>query len=550
MKRNKHDIIFFIVLAILFILYIFRAQYGFVSVDESLYLALPYRFLTNDAMLSEEWNLSQLSAILLLPLVKGYLAIFKNTDMMYLAFRYIYIIWNLAVTIISFIMLKNSKYHKFSYVIPLKYFCFIPYRIMALNYNSMLLSFFYLIAIYLIKDDKKIIDYVVMGILYACGVLCNPYIIVIYLVFILVVLFKLKQNDKLFNIKNAGYMTLGSFLVFVLFIYMILRNNSLNDIIINVEMMLNDPTHGYALSDILAMIGEYIKSYKIVYAGWFVLFILTFIKKYRPFIIKLSVGYVGLLTIYMTLFKSAGLGYEGIGVNAVMLHLSLVGLQLLLTREIKNRDICVMYIFGLFYSILATIASNQGAFIFSVGATIMSIASVFALADYFESKMDHNILKEMVVIQVLCEIFVLFNGAFFDSSLRHLQYVIEDGSFKGIKTTQENKEAYEIILKDIKSIDAKDKRCLFFKNLPYAYLETNSLVGSYSVWNQTDRLDSIMYESYYLLHPDMVPKVIYVEKDVVISDGSDVYIEYASEKGYDTVMLESGAMLLERGNYD
>ena len=86
---------------------------------------------------------------------------------------------------------------------------------------------------------------------------------------------------------------------------------------------------------------------------------------------------------------------------------------------------------------------------------------------------------------------------------------------------------------------------LFFKNLPYAYLETNSLVGSYSVWNETDSINSEMYENYYSLHSEMIPYIIYIEREMVDNSLSE-YTNYASINNYSYELLQSGAMVLER----
>ena len=182
--KNKKDLLFFIFLFILFLLYIFRAKYGIVSNDESLYLAIPYRIMTGDALLVDEWNLSQLSSIILLPLLKIYYCIFKTVDGLYLFFRYIFVSYNLFVAIVSSRILKRNVNNDLYIFIPLLYFCFIPYRIFSLSYNSMLLSFIYLIVIIILKNSISKNDYIVIGILLALSILCNPYIIVIYFLYV------------------------------------------------------------------------------------------------------------------------------------------------------------------------------------------------------------------------------------------------------------------------------------------------------------------------------------------------------------------------------
>ena len=145
----------------------------------------------------------------------------------------------------------------------------------------------------------------------------------------------------------------------------------------------------------------------------------------------------------------------------------------------------------------------------------------------------------------MCEIIVILSGCYFDENILNLNHVVDKGSFKGIITTLDKKTKYEDVIDDILNYDYQNKRVLFFKNLPYAYLETNSLVGSYSVWNETDSINSEMYKNYYSIHPEMVPDIIYVEKDIASNNLSE-FITYALSNNYYYELLPSGAMVLER----
>ena len=541
--KNKKDLLFFIFLFILFLLYIFRAKYGIVSNDESLYLAIPYRIMTGDALLVDEWNLSQLSSIILLPLLKIYYCIFKTVDGLYLFFRYIFVSYNLFVAIVSSRILKRNVNNDLYIFIPLLYFCFIPYRIFSLSYNSMLLSFIYLIVIIILKNSISKNDYIVIGILLALSILCNPYIIVIYFLYVfLSVVFNGKNN--LFSFRSLFYVSLGSFIIFVYFLIMIFNNNSISDILKNIPYILNDPTHNSSfISKLIEPLFGYLQTYKYYYILWICLAIPLISKKYRNFFVSINFAYSLVLTIFMTLFRSEGFGYAGIGVNSIMMNVAIVGLELIILKEVNNKKLVCIYLLGFIYSLLVYVASNQGLFVFSIGSTVMTIASFLMMIDYY--KLKNKIVYFGMIIQIACEIIVVFNGSFFDDSIFNLNYVIERGSFKGIITTIDKKIKYENVLDDIFNYDYQNERVLFFKNLPYAYLETNSLVGSYSVWNETDSINSKMYENYYSLHPEMVPYIIYIEREMVDNSLSE-YTNYASINNYSYELLQSGAMVLER----
>lgn len=541
--KNKKDLLFFIFLFILFLLYIFRAKYGIVSNDESLYLAIPYRIMTGDALLVDEWNLSQLSSIILLPLLKIYYCIFKTVDGLYIFFRYIFVSYNLFVAIVSSRILKRNVNNDLYIFIPLLYFCFIPYRIFSLSYNSMLLSFVYLIVIIILKNSISKNDFIVIGILLALSILCNPYIIVIYFLYaFLSVVFNGKNN--LFSFRSLFYVSLGSFIIFVYFLIMIFNSNSISDIVKNIPYILNDPTHNSSfISKLIEPLLGYLQTYKYYYVLWICLAIPLISKKYRNLFVSINFAYSLVLTIFMALFRSEGFGYAGIGVNSIMMNVAIVGLELIILKEVNNKKLVCIYLLGFIYSLLVYVASNQGLFVFSIGSTVMTIASFLMMIDYY--KLKNKIVYFGMIIQIACEIIVVFNGSFFDDSIFNLNYVIERGSFKGIITTIDKKIKYENVLDDIFNYDYQNERVLFFKNLPYAYLETNSLVGSYSVWNETDSINSEMYDNYYSLHPEMVPYIIYIEREMVDNSLSE-YTNYASINNYSYELLQSGAMVLER----
>lgn len=57
----------FIVGAILFAFW--KCQYGFGGSDEAFYLTIPHRLTLGDALIKDEWHLSQLSGFLIFPFV-------------------------------------------------------------------------------------------------------------------------------------------------------------------------------------------------------------------------------------------------------------------------------------------------------------------------------------------------------------------------------------------------------------------------------------------------------------------------------------------------
>ena len=103
-QTKRKGFSFFIVALTISVIYaFFRLDWGMADIDETFYLSIPFRLVQGDALLVEEWNLSQLSALLLYPIMKVYLFLFKSTDGIVLSFRIIYVIFQILVCTITFL---------------------------------------------------------------------------------------------------------------------------------------------------------------------------------------------------------------------------------------------------------------------------------------------------------------------------------------------------------------------------------------------------------------------------------------------------------------
>ena len=106
-KDRKCD--FAIIMLILVGFAFFRLKWGMADIDETFYLSIPLRLVQGDALLVEEWNLSQLSSFLLYPLMKVYLYVFKSTEGIIIAFRVIYVLAQTLITIVTYFVIKKEN---------------------------------------------------------------------------------------------------------------------------------------------------------------------------------------------------------------------------------------------------------------------------------------------------------------------------------------------------------------------------------------------------------------------------------------------------------
>ncbi|MBQ7284005.1 MAG: hypothetical protein IJW74_04020, partial [Oscillospiraceae bacterium] len=238
-----------------------KCRYGFANMDESLYLAIPYRFWQGDSMFVHEWNLSSFSSFLLLPFVYLYMFIVGTTEGMLLTFRYIFTVVQ-GITAV-FIYFKLKRYNWLgAFVAALTFFIYTPFGIMALSYNSMGIQCMTVATLLFMTNDKKSKAACIMaGILFAAAVLCCPYLVIVYALYSLLVLINVMRKGCFeLDILQKEYWlwtTVGIAALAVLFLGFALSRASVKDILTSLPLLLNDPYHGN--SSFRSIVAKYVK---------------------------------------------------------------------------------------------------------------------------------------------------------------------------------------------------------------------------------------------------------------------------------------------------
>ena len=164
------ELAFFLLSIALLVFLIWRCYFGFANIDETFYLTVPYRICQGDKIMLHEWHESQLSLLLLVPIMKAYLFLSNGTEGIIIVFRVIYtIIWWIASVWFFFRLRRFSLLG--AILVSLCFLLYTPYGIIALSYNSMGLLLF-LTSCLLITFSKGNRELVVAGVLFSGAVLC------------------------------------------------------------------------------------------------------------------------------------------------------------------------------------------------------------------------------------------------------------------------------------------------------------------------------------------------------------------------------------------
>lgn len=552
-KHNKLYILLAI-LSIYIVSFLYKSQFGYITNDEAFYLGTAYRLIEGDKLLIHEWNPSQFSSLLMYPILKVYLLLVGNTDGIFRVFRYLYMTWQIVIAFLSFYMLKDLKIGNIKYIIILLYLMYTPYGIMGLGYNTMGLSFVYLLMIMLVSGKLYDIKYqILFGIILSLAVICNPYLALVYFIYALcVIIFNVrhKYNNYIFEFKIFRNITLSICGVAILFLVVVFKGLSIEDILFNIGMILNDPTHQQkTLYDIIFPLYAYIYRNKFYLVPLFILFVVGLVKKEkRVLCFELAVVLSVITQLYFGVFKLEGVGFSAMGINTIMLILTPLGFISYFYMDKKdNRYLVLGWLLGIIYAFSNHLASDQGMHVISMGCSISSSCSLLMVYNYFKDNDELSMKKYLLYVIIASQLFVQFNVWFshiyWDKSTKYLTYEIEEGSWKGVKTTEEKYIRYHTLRDDMAELGLKVKeKVLYFTNLPYAYIENNNTVASYSTWGNATSLYDFKFNEYFKANPNHVPNYIFVD----YLDVNDEIYEYANDFGYDVKEASGGSVLLSK----
>jgi len=540
-----------------------KCVYGFGGNDEAFYLTIPHRLSLGDALIKDEWHLSQLSGVLLYPFVSLYTLITGSTEGIMLTSRIIYVILHGAVSTVLYIRLR--KYGIMSVFASVLYFIYTPYNIMTYSYNTMGLDFVTLTGVLLgTVSYKKPLPIILSGVTFACAVLCSPYLAVAYILFGLCVAvhyiikkrnFNCVFDTEMFSLKTFLYFTAGAGIIAVIFLIFALSRVSISEVFEYLPYLMTDPEHPQI--PILTRLNSYFRSiytfqphFKYPVIAYGVLLLIMIIDRKRKQHRSLYLlGTIGVMIVtYVLVFSELTTRYY----NAVMMPMIFIGITSYILINNKPKTLLAsLFSLGILYSLAITFASNQYHYVIFMAWSASNIASYIFLGTLIkEMKEEPDNLDYAVFLKysafTMVAFVVFLQGAFqinakavhvfWESGIPNLNTKISQGPAKGIYTTPEKSAEYELIYNDLMSYNQKEKeKILCLTNRTWTYLAMNRFeYATLSAWVSGENENSInRLNLYYSVNPEKKPKYIYIPK-ASEWDFSDIYSK-ANTAGYNIV---------------
>lgn len=557
-EQRKRDILFIIGLIVGFFFLLWKSRFGTGAYDEPFYLTIPHRIVSGDGMFSEEWNFGQFSSFLLLPVMKLYLLVAGTTEGILLHFRYIYIGFQLLCAVAVYLRLRKSE---LSWCAAWLFLLFCPYDIMAVSYNTMGLAFMTLAGVLLVtakEKDKKI--WVFTGLFFAAAVLCNPFLVLLYAVYSLLVLTAVlkkkaekKAEGKMAETECAGVLqdenfsvsawlmiTAGAAALAVLFVITVLAGSGIGELLENIPLLMDDPEH--TSRSLYMIVKVYVLSFWNIYGWalpeWALLLLVSYVvrKDSRKRKICFALTSLSVVLSLLDFIPTIQNSY-----NFIMVPIAVCGLSAyIMTKEKDKRTFYFLYVFGLAYTFLANYASNQGMHAIAMAMIPTDVAAVLFIGKFaaqeLGAKASGGSIEAMqkdegksagglrwllcgsvillFVTQLGMQIYTKTVHTFWEEPIWKLDTVVTAGPLKGTVTTGEKAEEYEKMLTDISLHIEKNGPVLFAVKDTWCYLYADAEYGTFSSYLSGGlEQASERWEIYYDAHPEKIPGYIYVPKD-------------------------------------
>lgn len=227
-KRLYTDLIALLAFGAVFFCLFFSQQVGIGLADEQFYYTIVKRLLQGDRLFVDEWHLSQMFSVLLIPPVKLYLRIFGGADGLILAMRRLFLVWELFTG--GYVYLRLRKHGFPALVFALALCVFFPYY--AFTYYTFAVHGTVILLVTLFASEKKpkAPVLVLMGVVAAMTVLAEPILSAAYILYSAQVLVRfilqkkglVRKSDGVPSLRVWLFITVGvaaAFAVFIVWIF-------------------------------------------------------------------------------------------------------------------------------------------------------------------------------------------------------------------------------------------------------------------------------------------------------------------------------------------
>ena len=502
-----------------------KSSYGYIFNDEPYILTLGDRLVKGDLLLIDEWRPAQMTGYLLYPFIRIYNFFNPSTKGFILVFRHLYVIlWSSAVLFCYFRFKKFAAHRWVAAAAALYLWLFASLDQMTLSYNFFSLSGILICSALWMTSDKSI-SYFFIGIFYSIAVLACPYLAFLYFAYVVVYLLSLLKlsmpgKHSVDNCHTRRFLLISTGILISVFLFaafFFLRGGSIPAAVKSFPYILSDneyPAQSLG-SRICGYIGVFCVDYRMFIIPSTLLITASLIDRKHQFQ-YFAAHAIWLLFALLILFL-----YYHLKLNYIMVPISLLGFQAMLSDKNPNHKLQMLFWFGILYSIVLFFSSNLRAMAVAMGLSISGFVSFLLIDSYLCSispvqDCHHQNRKNIYMLMFICASQIIVESGrryvfyYMDNSIWKLNTEITEGPAAGIFTTASRAQEYDEIFHDIQLIPSGSK-VLLLSMEPWIYLCNDMKYATYSSWisgNADYYLKRL--SSYYSIHPEKLPDYIYI----------------------------------------
>ncbi len=514
LKNNSQMLIMMAAMLLIGVTLLYRALHGLELTDEAYYLATAKRFYDGDMLFRDDWNRGQIFGLLMEPFYRMYVFFSGSNEGIILCSRILFIMLEVYVSLFVYQMLLY--YMKNSFAPLMSALCIFVYArgniITVSYYNLGFLTFILTILWWAKAEDSKNkkLYCILSGINFSVSVLCMPYMIILFSLFMALGLYwKIKRymdkSNQILWFLAGIIISMSAF--FICFWKMI----PWEELFEYIPVVFSDP--GLEQEGILYQFYTLIEYFMVVFLKYmWPLYGLTFI-----FAILAGSGWIknpifrkkfSWILIVEFFVQSAYVRTYFEGGIVVTFFLLVLQMQIVYPEVRLKQFERIFIIPGVLFGCIWVLGSNVDERVINMSFLFMDL---WAIPFLWKLWQEHKKNVRMIMYSpVFLMFFVLYIIRCFDiyrdGSIEQLVYPVSKGSMKGIYTEESRGKIYEDMVDLLREETDSENTIVVLGCNPWVYLDASASCGAYTTWEIRGNESGM--RQYYKKLPEKIPDVI------------------------------------------
>lgn len=553
-KKNINNIweygysVIVVAISVFFIFIAFtRIYFGVDFTDEAFYVASSYYFVLGGRPFVDELNfVMQIPSLIIYPFTKLYVLLSGGTDGIILYLRHVYLIFNMVIALIIFLVLKKKLVWQTALLFSFASVVFVPYSIPNLSYNTLGAGFFLLglfLSYWVISNDKKPKYMFFSGLSHGLAVASYPTLFVaicVYAVFIRMLSSKAE--------KALLYYLSGGILIFLL-ILPVLLNAGLSNLKISYDYVTSIGLQGGGVQKLIKVLNDLWRNF-LDKNGLLIVLVAIFAgMKLRKGIFCYLLLFFPLIYLYISVSSSD----KNVAMKYVSYYSLMAPYFYLFIKDKKSARHLLYLVWtpSFIAGILTAWTSGDGYLNAALGLLPASmITTIFITLIYLENVstkkvagMNHRM--QIIPSILIAVLFLLFQYSYVyrDDKILELDTMVSFGPYKGLYTTYEKNKYMEILHNDLRGLGENNKSVLIYDNFPAGYLLTSMKPATSTLWPHSKagypKIDGDSTVNYYQRN-NIIPDVVVRMNRFPIKISEVSNVDYPEDDSIDQFVEDSG----------